>query len=115
VPCLPGKPYQSMGEAPLDPLGGKLAHPVLHILQTLANDADSVNCDLWVAHHQVKQLGLTPARFDRFFYGGRIRRIAPSVRRATVPNISPAQMKRTTTWAPSLPVWKILTPPSMTA
>ncbi len=66
VPGLAGEPQHGMGDAAFGALGGKLAHPFLHLLQTLADDADDVDADLRMAVDQVEQFGLAPARLQRF-------------------------------------------------
>ena len=46
VPSLAGEPQHRMGDAAYGALSGKLAHPFLHLLKTLTDDADNVNADL---------------------------------------------------------------------
>jgi hypothetical protein len=65
-----------MGNAPFRPLSSKLARPVLHLLQTLTNDADSVDRDLRMTCHQVQELSLAPACLDSFSQSGGIRWVA---------------------------------------
>ena len=64
VSGLACEPQYRMGDAPLCALRGEFAHPVLHLLQALADDTDDVDRDLRVTVDQVEQLVLAPARFQ---------------------------------------------------
>lgn len=66
VLCLLGEPNQRVSNAPLRALRGHLAHPVLHFLQTPADAADGIDCDLRVSPHQIHEFGLAPTGLDSF-------------------------------------------------
>ena len=76
VPGLAGEPQHGMGDAAFGALRRKLANPVLHLLQAPSDDADDIDADLRVAMDQVEQLGLAPARLQRFGEGDRVGGIA---------------------------------------
>src|SRR5665213_811495 len=54
-----------MRDAPLDPLGRKLANPLLHILQSFADDPYDIDPNLGIVTDQFEQLRLAPTRFER--------------------------------------------------
>ena len=76
VPGLVGEPQHGVGDAAFGALRRKLANPVLHLLQAPSDDADDIDADLRMAMDQVEQLGLAPARLERFGEGDRVGGIA---------------------------------------